>query len=398
MKRLILTNQHTDNRGDESATIGAVKSLRNSFGEDTEITLYLPATKYNFLPQYCNVTEKHMIIGIFSSLEMLIWILFKFINIDIRRICSKKLRDFIEIHDKADIVISSCGGPYIGDIYINHEIIHIMHLVLPLLLGKQIAFFAPSMGPFNNRFMNIFRKYLLNRTSVIIVRDHISYQYVKDFLPNYQNLFLTTDACLADDLEPSIEQHRTNTIGITPLDYKYPLSKDVNSKKLNYETNIVSVLDKLMELNPSLQVEFFPQLFANHSDLPFINYIISKMRYPDRTIVFSDQRSGREQQNEIASLDYMIATRYHSAIFACKVNTPVVGIAYEHKIVAFMKSVNLEEYLLDIYSFDEIQLMDKIELLRKNSNNIKKTLEINIGELKELSKKSAELIYKFSVN
>lgn len=398
MKRIILTNQHVDNRGDESATIGAVKSLRQYFGQDTEITAYLQSsTKYKFLPDYCQVNEKPMIIGAFGTLEMLIWIIMKLIEIDIRRVCSRRLKEFILTHENADIVISSCGGPYIGDIYINHEYIHIMHLALPLLLNKKTAFFASSMGPFHNKFMNFFRRKLLEKVGLVILRDSISFNYVKEFLPENENIYLTTDACLADELGIEKINKRPNTIGITPLDYNYPLSDNKLIMKANYEKVIAGVLDKLMEQNSELRVEFYPQLFANRTDVPFINKIIGKMKYPERAFIFSDQKSGRDQQIEIASLEYMIATRYHTAIFACKVNTPVVCIAYEHKIIAFLESANLSEYCLDIYKLDESQLFEKITLIKKNYVEIKNKLPAVMRELQNLSNKTAELIFNYAM-
>jgi colanic acid/amylovoran biosynthesis protein len=398
MKRIILTNQHVDNRGDESATIGAVKSLRKYFGQDTEITAYLQSgTKHKFLPDYCQVNEKPMIIGAFGILEMLIWIIMKLIKIDIRRVCSRRLKEFISTHENADIVISSCGGPYIGDIYINHEFIHIMHLALPLLLYKKTAFFAPSMGPFHNKLMNLFRRKLLKRVGLLILRDSISFNYVKEFLPDNKNIYLTTDASLADELELEKINKRPDTIGITPLDYRYPLSDNKSIMKANYEKVITGVMDELMEQNPELKVEFFPQLFANRTDVPFINKIIGRMKYPERAFIFSDQKSGRDQQIEIASLEYMIATRYHSAIFACRVNTPVVCIAYEHKTTAFMESANLSEYCLDIYKLEESQLLERITLIKKNYQEIKNKLPEAMKELQNLSNKTVKLIFNYAI-
>jgi colanic acid/amylovoran biosynthesis protein len=397
MKRIILTNQHVDNRGDESATIGAVRSLRKNFGQDTAITAYLQSgTKYKFLPDSYEVNGKPMIIAPLGILEMLIWVLFKLVRIDIRGICSRRLKEFIATHENADIVISSCGGPYIGDIYINHEFIHLLHLAIPLLLNRKTVFFAPSMGPFKNKFMNFFRKRILKQVGLIILRDSISFNYVKEFLPGQTNIYLTTDACLADDLGLEGIKKQPDTIGITPLDYNYPLSEDKFALKANYEKVIAGVLDNLMEGNRELRVEFFPQLFAKHTDVPFINKIIGMLKYPERAFIFSDQKSGRDQQLEIATLDFMIATRYHSAIFACKVNTPVVCIAYEHKLVAFMESANLSEYCLDIYKLDQAILLEKIASIEKNAQEIKDKMPPVMKKLNNLSNKTAELIYSYA--
>jgi len=399
VKRIILTNQHLDNRGDESATIGAINSLRHFFGPDTEISIYLQSgTKYKFLPDYCHVKEKAMIVSLSKIIEMLIWIILKSVGIDIRKICSKNLQEFIIDHETADIVISSCGGPYIGDIYIDHEIVHILHMVLPILLEKNTAFFASSMGPFNNRLMNIFRKAMLRKIGVIVLRDAISYDFVKKFLPENVNVHLTTDACIADHLDLTTIIKKTDTIGITPLEYKYPLSANPTEKQANYEKSIVSALDKLMDENEKLQVEFFPQLYAKYSDVPFIKKIIGDLKFPNRAYIFSDQKSGREQQLEIASLNYMIATRYHSAIFACKTGTPVECIVYEHKARAFMDTIGLGEYCLDIYHISQEEILRKIDLLNKNYMGINSILLTNMKKLESLAFKTAEMVFQSASN
>jgi colanic acid/amylovoran biosynthesis protein len=396
MNRIILTNQHSDNRGDEAATIGSVKSLRRYFGGDAQITMYLQSgTRHKFLPDVYNVMEKPMLIGAWSTLELLIWIVFKAIEIDVRGVCSQRLREFLSAHEQAAVVISSCAGPYIGDIYINHEFLHIAHMAVPILLGKKTAFYAPSMGPFRNKFMNVFRKMMLDRVGVIILRDAPSFDYVKEFLPEHKHVYLTTDSCLADELEPGDGILRTDFIGVTLLDYKYPLAADRRARKERYEQAVVRALNALMEENPHLMVEFFPQLYARHTDLPFIRRIIAKLKNPERTIIFPDGESGREQQREIARLEYMIATRHHAAVFACKVHTPVVCIVYEYKAAAFMKSLGLEEYCVDIYQISADVLLQKIRELKRNSGKIKAEMPAKIRQLSELANTTARLLHEY---
>jgi len=396
MSKIIITNQHVGNRGDESATIGEITSLRSHFGKDTEIVMYLQSDATNrFLPEDYNVFEKSMLLQMSILIELVLWIAFKLIRIDIRRICSSKLRDFIEDHETANIVISSCGGPYIGDIYINHEFIHILHLALPILLKKKTAFYAVSMGPFQNKFMNFFRKKLLKNVGIISLRDKISFNYVKHLLPEQDNIFLTTDACLADQLNIENPKRTKNLIGMTPLDYNYPNMEDVLDQKREYKTNIVKTLNEKMVKNPKLRIKFFPQLFDTHSDVPFIEEIINLLEFPERTYIFSDQLSGREQQKEISSLEYMIANRYHSAIFACKTHTPVVCIVYEHKAQAFMESVNLGNYCIDIYDLDYKKLLEKLSQVEENEYKLRIELRLKMDKLQKLSQKTAELIFDY---
>jgi colanic acid/amylovoran biosynthesis protein len=396
LKKIILTNQHSDNRGDESAVVGVISSLRKYFGENTEIVIYLQSgTKAKFLTGINNVEEKSMLMGIVEILEMSLWTLFKRVGFDIRFLTTKRMKEFLQDHEEAILVISSCGGPYIGDIYICHEIFHVLHLSIPQLLGKKTAFFAPSMGPFKSKLMNFFRSQMLMKANVITLRDPISYVYLKKFLPKKKDIYLTTDSCLAYDVSVDGVDTSQKIIGITPIDYKFPLADNKQAKKDEYERAIINTLNTLMEENLTLLVEFFPQLYGERTDIPYIKKIIGKLKYPERTIIFSDEKGGVDQQQEIAHLDYMIACRYHSAIFACKVNTPVICVAYEHKAKGFMESVNLGDYCVDIYELDERLLLDKISMLQDNKDHIKKYLPNDISRLKDKANSTAEIIYKY---
>lgn len=394
MHRIVITNQHSDNRGDESAVIGMVSSLRKQFGDDSEITILLQTKGFKFLDEKFQVNEKSMLTRIIPFSGLTLWILFKKIGVDIRKVTGKIIREFIDLHDRADIVISSCGGPYIGDIYINHEILHIVHLYLALVLGKKTAFYAPSMGPFKNKLMNPLRRKLLKKVDVIVLRDSVSYEYVRNFIPDKKAVYLTTDSCLADRTPLMETSNQKNMIGITPLDYSYPLREDTQFYKQQYEKVIVQVLNSLMKDNTELRIQFFPQLYGKHTDVPFIKKIIAQLDFPERTIIFPDTKSGQEQQREISTMKYMIATRYHSAIFSAKMKVPVVTIYYEHKAKAFMKSIGLDRYCIDIYSINAIELLEKISSINENYEQIKKQLNEKIPELSAAADRTAEIVYQ----
>ena len=46
------------------------------------------------------------------------------------------------------------------------------------------------------------------------------------------------------------------------------------------------LFDQLMDEDKDLVIEFFPQLYNKHTDIPLIKDIISRMKYCDRTIIF----------------------------------------------------------------------------------------------------------------
>ena len=392
-KKIILTNQHCDNRGDESATIGLINQLYNNFGSDSEIIMFKQTPDLQFIPSEYHITEQNMKYNFGFLLQCAVWIFFRFLHLDIRFLLSSQFKKFLKLHDDADLVISSCGGPYIGDLYINHEILHIFYILIPELLGKKVFFAAPSMGPFKKRIMNPLRRSILKRSKLIILRDKVSYDYVRAFLPAADKIHLAADACFADEILPKYPlDERQNVIGFTPLEYKYPASSDPDQDRENYKTSLIRLFDDLMDKDLSLKIEFFPQLYNKHSDLPLIHEFQDRMKYSDRTVIFSDQLSGPLQQREIGKTKMMIATRYHSAVFSCKMLVPCLCIAYEHKAFAMMNSFGLSDCVLDINHLTYEQLCEKFEYIRDRYENIYKKQADMLPSVTDDAKSTIRLI------
>ncbi len=394
---VIMTNQHCDNRGDESATIGLIRQIRANYGEDAQITMLRQTQKYTFIPEEYGIIEQDMQRDLIFFAQLCLWCLFKSIGIDTRALCIGRVKQFLKLHEEADLVFSSCGGPYIGDIYINHEILHIIYVLVPELLGKPVVFSAPSMGPFKKRFMNPLRRAVLRRAKLIVLRDSVSFGYVNDFLPDAkQKIHLAADACFAHVLDSVVApENRRNTIGFTPLSYKYPGSSDPKAETEHYISSLVQFFDELMEQDKTLTVEFFPQLYNKHSDMPLIETFISRMKYPDRTIVFSDKKSGVLQQQEIAHMKMMVATRYHSAVFSCKMLVPCLCIAYEHKAFAMMGSFGLEDCTIDIHDVSYDLLSEKYGYITQHYNEIHEKQKAHLPQVTDNAQKTIRLSKEF---
>lgn len=389
---IVITNQHCDNRGDESATIGLIEQIYHYFGNDTRIIMLKQTPDYPFISREYHVEEKNMIYSIGFLFQMLIWIGLEFVGVDIRSFLSQRFQDYLNMYEQADMVLSSCGGPYIGDLYINHEIVHILYVLIPELLGKKVIFSAPSMGPFKIKIMNPIRKYILKNASGIFLRDKISYDHVLNFIGRDEKIKLVADACFANEIKEKKKLcEKKNVIGFTPLAYSYPKSKDAEKERAKYKENIIRLFDNLMDRDQELKVQFFPQLYNKHSDMELIQDFQRSMKYKERTIIFSDKLSGVEQQKEIGNMKMMIATRYHSAVFACKMFVPCICIAYEHKAFAMMDSFGLSDCVIDINELSYQRLEEKYDYVCNRYNAIYNVLTEKLPTITEKAKETIRL-------
>jgi len=296
------------------------------------------------------------------------------------------------VHEEADLILSSCGGPYIGDIYFNHEIVHILYVLIPELMKKPVIFAAPSMGPFKIKIANPLRRKILKKAKLIVLRDKVSYDYVNEFIDAPEKICLAADACFAHEInEKQPLDKRENIIGFTPLEYKYPNASDKDAEVEKYKSNIINLFDKLMDEDKELKIQFFPQLYNKHSDMKLIEEFRKRMKYGDRTIVFSDKLSGPLQQAEIGRMKMMIATRYHSAVFSCKMLVPCICIAYEHKAFAMMESFGLGDCVIDINTMTYDLLEEKYKYVKDNYFEIYNRQAERLGQVTENAKSTMRL-------
>ena len=105
---------------------------------------------------------------------------------------------------QADIVLHAPGGPSIGDTYFEDEPTYLAIYDLLLAMHKPYMFYAPSMGPFKKDVRNSWRKKILEHAEAIVLRDPISENYVKEFIPN-KTVYLTLDSAFQHDV--NVEQN-----------------------------------------------------------------------------------------------------------------------------------------------------------------------------------------------
>lgn len=89
-----------------------------------------------------------------------------------RMVIGKTYSEFEKYIKMADIVLHAPGGPSIGDTYIEDEMGYLRFY--NLLVNQEIPymFYAPSMGPFNEKSREKIRKKVLEGAKKIVVRIH----------------------------------------------------------------------------------------------------------------------------------------------------------------------------------------------------------------------------------
>ncbi len=419
MKNILIVNQHTCNRGDEAAGRAVIDSLLKTFPDFHINVTYRWVGKFPAIWENSDrVTHRTDILSpagksLKTYLEYFLNILFSIFR---AKIYFGEFGKICKLIDNSDLVVNAPTGPNIGDIY--QDKVYTSNLLFAVLRGKKTVMYGSSVGPFvQNKKLKFIAKFIFERMDFVCVRDEISFGYLKSLKLKNKNLYSSLDAAIQRkiDIEDSKKYYETKelaknkyNIGITPLAYPmYPKAIRNPETQEIVEQNLVLAINKLTE-NNDVNIYFFPQLFSldgkstklNENDNLTIESIISKVNKPQFCKIVPNEYDSDIQQKMISELNYFIGMRYHSIIFATKMNVPCVGIYYEHKAKGFMEKVGIIDLGVSIDDFINKSdlIMDKLEYISNNEEIIRQKIRTNMIELAKLSSKGTELILKHCVN
>jgi len=393
--KIFIINAHWHNRGDEAAIRAMVDELLASIA-DIEIVIHywtnnkivqFPYDKKNVKLIYETISRRHILkqlLGLINPRGL------------------KKDNVFYKELSDADLVLYAPGGAAIGDYLLCDEMYYIEKMFYAKKLKKPYIFYAPSMGPFHNNWRNILRKYILNNSALLCVREPISATYLKE-LGVGKKVHITLDSAFQHDIDTKenlekllANQHLNDfmkkydrIVGITITNLMWS-SIYAEDKKLPAQIKN-TFRDFVDELNiRGFGIVFIPQLFGEQNDYKYMSSFLK-----ENCFILSDKYDCYFQQYLISKLYCVIGMRYHSNIFSAKMGTPFISISYQEKMKGFMQKVKLEKYCLDIYDLNFQSLLERFELLQTNYESYKQYLTKINNKLKQQSHRTTDLVCKY---
>ena len=114
------------------------------------------------------------------------------------KLLSPVARSIVEAYRSADLVVSAPGGPYIGDVYWNHEPVHWFYIWLTRVHRRPIGLYATSAGPFRIRVFNPFRRLTYRCFDRLVLREAVSARHVRGLTRGRVELEVTADSALQE--------------------------------------------------------------------------------------------------------------------------------------------------------------------------------------------------------
>ena len=384
-KVLIINAYSYKNRGDSGIIVAMIDIIRKSY-KNADISVMSQYHEQNI--EYYNKMNVKSVPPVWDIINTK-----GFLNKYIDGI--KKLfynNQNIEQIQTSDIILSAGGGYLyssrkgpLGVGFINA----LYHIWLATKLKKKIILFSQSVGPLNYFLDRFILKKVFNRVDYFYSREHITTHLLKNSKVKMEQL-----PDVAFSLEPSATSfidEKINTsqdvlkIGITVLDWRFAHKNSTLEDIDMYLFKIANALNTFKtETSKKIKVYIFPQVTVDKKDGDVIpsKILLDKIKYDVEIFYLDKIEDPKELIYLYSKMDLFIGSRMHSAIFSLVGNVPSIALAYQPKTTGTFDLVNLNDFVLDIKSFTEEELRDKIHQLLILKTKSKETIKIEIDSIR----------------
>lgn len=393
---ILIIHANWRNRGDEAAIRAMIDSVRSEFPVSSMRIMVAAETVEDFPYDDIGILPIYPFRPV-ETLDSLLTLLLLG-----RYSLFRSGRKFLRAVDEADVVIHAPGGPTIGDTY-GDRISRFNYLYRILfsrvVKRKKVFFYAPSMGPFNDRLMNPLRSFILKRVGEIVLREDVSAKHLKDQLGIESTV--TLDSAYQNQVpETYVERYPEisdlmarlsggKVVGITVTDLLWhPILGSRDGLKERIVGSVSSLIDYLV--GEGTDVLLIPQLFGGHDDSRLLEEL--RAGNPQRVTVLPSNVDAYGQQVVISKLSHLVGMRYHSNIFAAKAGVPFVPICYEHKMTGFVREVGFGELSIDIDELNADALISKVRQLEARLDEFRDQLRARNPDLVLASRMTNEAL------
>jgi polysaccharide pyruvyl transferase WcaK-like protein len=283
------------------------------------------------------------------------------------------------------------------DVYRLYNLL--FHPLLCIVLKKKIACIGVSLWKFKTSFSIFLLKKVFNNCIFISAREESSFREMLSLMneKNKRKVVLLPDLSFAafnfvpDSIQTN-EKRNGNLIGVTLVDWK----SDGRMARENYKIAMIQTIKKLIEKDKT--IVFVPQVTKSwESSEGLYREILDALTdfQKNKVSIYQGKNTIFDLMNVYSTLDMLIATRMHSAIFSAIAGTPVIAIAYDYGSKwNILSGIGLDEFILPYATVTVDLLIEKMEMILESDKNFLTQINKKVFEHIQLVDKNISLIAK----
>ena len=318
----------------------------------------------------------------------------------------KEKKNLIKEIEQSDIVISSGGGYF----YSNRKTLpgpmflqNYLHIKIAQILRKSVVFFPQSFGPFYNSLSIMMLRDILNydKTVQIFAREKISFDFLQTLLEKERNRD-KVDICpdmtfylrREDEFRnPTFRENLPRPIVVLTLrKWDFPDAKSAKEKKKKEDEYLAAIEEVCYSIFKERRgtIVIVPQVrgpgfFENDRIISLKLLAELKKIIPEKNLLFFDLPdfiSPCYLIDVFSQADLVLATRFHSAVFAMISGVPIISITYQPKSTGIMNLLDLARFCVDINEMDSARIIQIANEILSCPRDIKGKIENEVKILK----------------
>lgn len=257
---------------------------------------------------------------------------------------------------------------------------------LALILGKPYILSACSIYGLNSLYAKWMIRKLVNGSAITLCRENLTYSHLLNIGCSPDKMTVTSDEAFAlepaseQEIKPIVEKWAISSstkcnIGVTVVGKYGEADSDspLGLKAEKYYQGIALVLNRLINEH-DCRIFIMPQVIecsGSMRDSIAINHVMKYVERPDEVCVVTGDYHPRELIGIYGKMNFFIASRFHSGIFAAISGVPFVAIAYTvAKTEGIMEILKLSEAVFNFENLEADRLYELISRYLKGETTL----------------------------
>ncbi len=256
--------------------------------------------------------------------------------------------------------------------------------------GKDIILMPQSFGPFDwgeaddAEFLEEIRKelgYCLN----IYAREREGYDALKSL--GLGNVTLSADMVIREKVFPEVREILASSTG---KGIEYPMSGAVgliineNVFRVGNASAVmqlyVHILDRLIDNGESVYV-----LNTSTADADLVKEVVGRAKSPEAVSLISGEYSSPQLIDIIGRFKYVVASRYHSIVFAYRSGVPAVILGWSSKYKDLAEHFAQKDYMFDIREPNAEGIFEQIDTMARRYDEESLIIKGHLGVVQATS-------------
>lgn len=392
MKKIVIVGGGFANKGAEALIISTISVLSSEISGARFIIVAVyknddleKLRDYNVeLISYPGITSRFLLI-----ISALIYKLFPF-NF-VKDIILNADKNFT-LYSESDLFVDISGFALTDQFGFLAKFYYCSNLLMGKLFDIPYIIFPQSMGPFDRLSTKLMAKTFLPMAKLIMARGDVTKKFLENININ-KNIYVIPDVAFlfepASNSEALKIMHRCNIKkGENGLICIVPNMEIYKRSKGNGKTNDYILL--LSEICNFISENFDATILLLHhnyeADTVVINLIKDSVNSTENIYTIDRDYNSAELKALIGQTDFVIASRYHSAVGALSMRIPLIILGWSQKYEELMAMIGLEDCVMDYNDISYARLEEKLKLNWSNRFEMKLLLNEKVPDLVKSAK------------